>query len=464
MAAEYTPPTLRPVRVVGAAAKIPVQANQRLGHQAIVFFQTLLAIPFTLRHYRKEVARLVADVGWGNGSLIVGGTADTLEYFYDPAYGNEHRLYRLDAQGHFVRDSESEPYNYHIGWVELERDPATGKYIDPRTGALIEQDPITGDYLDTAYYARRPLPWTYFDAGGGYEQQTQDGAIGYPEWGNTDYHLYQQWDNSTGYRVRTGTAGINLAAGRDLVLQERPSVIYTAGENAAPVDGFYAPANAWYSTNGGDLTIRVAGDIVASSNTPQMPAGWLTRRSGLDWVSGFFAPAADRDYDQTTWYVNFGSYEAGVGALGGGNVDIAAGGDVRNLGVSIPNTGRVTGNTGPDDRVTALHTTGGGNLSLRAGGNIAGGVYTVSDGLAQLTAGGAFVAGSRFEATGMTLNSGCGGSLGNGYVIMAYDNPWMPVYYDRIKLLQLIKPAQEFFFGGKFEAGHAILLARLSPK
>lgn len=345
----------------------------------------------------------------GKGSLIVGGTADTIEYFYDPAHGNEHRLYRLDAQGNFVRDSESEPYNYHIGWVELERDPATGKYIDPRTGALIEQDPVTGDYLDTAYYARRPLPWTYYDAGGGYEQQTQDGAIGYPSWGNIDYHRYQQWDNSTGYRVRTGTAGINLAAGRDLVLQERPSVIYTAGENAAPVDGFYAPANAWYSTNGGDLTIRVAGDIVASSNTPQMPAGWLTRRSGLDWISGFFAPAADRDYDQTTWYVNFGSYEAGVGALGGGNVDIAAGGDVRNLGVSIPNTGRVTGNTGPDDRVTALHTTGGGNLSLRAGGNIAGGVYTVSDGLAQLTAGGAFVAGSRFEATGMTLNSGCGG-------------------------------------------------------
>lgn len=73
MAAEYTPPALRPVRAVGTAAKIPVRANQRIGHQAIVFFQALLAIPFTLRHYRKEVARLVADVGWGNGSLIVGG-------------------------------------------------------------------------------------------------------------------------------------------------------------------------------------------------------------------------------------------------------------------------------------------------------------------------------------------------------------------------------------------------------
>ncbi|MFD4432832.1 ABC transporter permease, partial [Nocardia sp. NPDC058497] len=64
---------MRPVRALGAAAKIPYVANQRIGHQAIVFFQALFAIPFTVRHYRKEVARLVADVGWGNGSLIVGG-------------------------------------------------------------------------------------------------------------------------------------------------------------------------------------------------------------------------------------------------------------------------------------------------------------------------------------------------------------------------------------------------------
>ncbi|GGK34015.1 ABC transporter permease [Nocardia camponoti] len=73
MAAEYTRPALRPVRVIAAATSGPWRANQRLGHQAIVFFQALLAVPFTLRHYRKEVGRLIADVGWGNGSLIVGG-------------------------------------------------------------------------------------------------------------------------------------------------------------------------------------------------------------------------------------------------------------------------------------------------------------------------------------------------------------------------------------------------------
>jgi hypothetical protein len=32
-------------------------------------------------------------------------------------------------------------------------------------------------------------------------------------------------------------------------------------------------------------------------------------------------------------------------------------------------------------------------------------------------------------------NSGCGGSLGNGYVIATYDSPLFDIYYNRIKLL-----------------------------
>ncbi|MBF6321655.1 ABC transporter permease [Nocardia cyriacigeorgica] len=73
MGSTYTPPALKPVRMAGAAAAVPIQANRRVGHQAIIFFQAVAAIPFVLRHYRKEVLRLTADVGFGNGSLIVGG-------------------------------------------------------------------------------------------------------------------------------------------------------------------------------------------------------------------------------------------------------------------------------------------------------------------------------------------------------------------------------------------------------
>lgn len=73
MGSTYTPAPFKPVRWVGTAVSGPYRANQRLGHQAITFVQALGAVPFVLRHYRKEVLRLTADVGWGNGSLVVGG-------------------------------------------------------------------------------------------------------------------------------------------------------------------------------------------------------------------------------------------------------------------------------------------------------------------------------------------------------------------------------------------------------
>ncbi|APE34256.1 ABC transporter permease [Nocardia mangyaensis] len=71
--AGYLPPVLRPVRAVRAATRPVTEANIRLGHQGMVFLEALLAIPFVLRHYRKEVVRLIVDVTWGNGALVVGG-------------------------------------------------------------------------------------------------------------------------------------------------------------------------------------------------------------------------------------------------------------------------------------------------------------------------------------------------------------------------------------------------------
>ncbi|RMI30325.1 ABC transporter permease [Nocardia stercoris] len=73
MSSSYVPPLVRPWRSLGRALAVPLRMNQELGHQALTFLDALFAIPFALKHYRKEVARLVADVGWGNGSLVVGG-------------------------------------------------------------------------------------------------------------------------------------------------------------------------------------------------------------------------------------------------------------------------------------------------------------------------------------------------------------------------------------------------------
>lgn len=45
----------------------------RLGHQVFFFLRSVGSIPLALRHYPKEVWRLLSDVTWGNGSLVVGG-------------------------------------------------------------------------------------------------------------------------------------------------------------------------------------------------------------------------------------------------------------------------------------------------------------------------------------------------------------------------------------------------------
>jgi phospholipid/cholesterol/gamma-HCH transport system permease protein len=45
----------------------------RLGHMLVFFIRAAAAVPIALRHYRAEFGRLLSDIAWGNGSLVVGG-------------------------------------------------------------------------------------------------------------------------------------------------------------------------------------------------------------------------------------------------------------------------------------------------------------------------------------------------------------------------------------------------------
>ncbi len=70
MASTFTPPILAPfVRLYGKATP-PIA---RLGHMRVFFARAIAAIPVALRHYRAEFVRLLSDIAWGNGSLVVGG-------------------------------------------------------------------------------------------------------------------------------------------------------------------------------------------------------------------------------------------------------------------------------------------------------------------------------------------------------------------------------------------------------
>lgn len=176
--------------------------------------------------------------------------------------------------------------------------------------------------------------------------------------------------SSSGVTVRTGTGSINVAASGDFVLGNSTSVLYTAGidDGASPVGGSvrrrtYLPD---YATDGGDISIDVGGDVLGAADTSQFVSAWLWRNANGG--------------TQVSWSVDLGNFDQGVGALGGGNVTVRAGGDVQDFSASIPSIGVWNGGT--------VDVIDGGRLAVSAGGSILGGSYYVGQGSATLSAGG----------------------------------------------------------------------------
>ncbi|BDB41500.1 MULTISPECIES: MlaE family ABC transporter permease [Mycobacterium] len=50
-----------------------IKPIERLGHMLVFFIRALAAVPLTLRHYNGEFLRLLSNITWGNGSIVVGG-------------------------------------------------------------------------------------------------------------------------------------------------------------------------------------------------------------------------------------------------------------------------------------------------------------------------------------------------------------------------------------------------------
>ncbi|MEO7464920.1 MAG: filamentous hemagglutinin family protein, partial [Nitrosospira sp.] len=88
---------------------------------------------------------------------------------------------------------------------------------------------------------------------------------------------------------------------------------------------------------------------------------------------------------QPAWWVRFDQFQQGIGALGGGNVTLQAGGKVENLSASTPTQARMQA-TSPD--ATRLVKTGGGDVRVEAGGDLLGGQYYADRGDLVLKVGG----------------------------------------------------------------------------
>ncbi|MDB6171440.1 MAG: hypothetical protein JWL59_751 [Chthoniobacteraceae bacterium] len=218
--------------------------------------------------------------------------------------------------------------------------------------------------------------------------------------------------------IRTGSGDIDIATAGNVLLLNQFATIYTAGTRLVDptmggtfdlprpsANGGQADLGAvqqttphvpQYSLGGGNVTISALGDIrhqtldinsnVIADSERELPVNWLNRRGYIDPLTGQFgrARSASGDFASTSWWVDFSNFFEGVGALGGGNVTMIAGHDVINVDGLVPTNARMPKGF-PD--ASQLVELGGGDLIVRAGHNIDGGVYYVERGHGTLAAG-----------------------------------------------------------------------------
>ncbi|MBJ8346486.1 ABC transporter permease [Antrihabitans sp. YC2-6] len=73
MTTTYVPPLLRPLYALKSAAGAPKGLIAKAGHQLFFLVKSIGSMPIAVKQYPKEVWRLLSDVTWGNGSIVVGG-------------------------------------------------------------------------------------------------------------------------------------------------------------------------------------------------------------------------------------------------------------------------------------------------------------------------------------------------------------------------------------------------------
>ncbi len=236
--------------------------------------------------------------------------------------------------------------------------------------------------------------------------------------------------------IRTGTGDIELSSGRDIQLRNQFASIYTAGVAIPTPTQIFSPGDfvlpivqrpaggthpnqdvlgtpqqvypPQWGFGGGDLTISAQSNIQRISrvglnevidSTRQLPNNWLYRRAHVDESTGLFAvggvtaglaSTVNDPSASTTWWIDYSNFFQGLGALGGGNIAVSAGIDIVNVDGVVPTNARMAGlsagtRIAPND--ANLLEYGGGDLTVRAGNNISGGVYYVEKGQGVLRAG-----------------------------------------------------------------------------
>jgi filamentous hemagglutinin len=183
----------------------------------------------------------------------------------------------------------------------------------------------------------------------------------------------------------------------------------TVDTPAKKYDSIYQAANTpYYPEHGGTLTVSAKGNLTGAALP--LPTGAtniapLFAGSELDmfWLWTQETPGAASLITNPTWYINFGAYYqaytgggnpnlpalgsprvaafVGLGALGGGGADVRVGGNMTNVDVVVPTTGRVPGRD-----LTGLVVTGGGVLDVDVGGALNNANLLIGRGVARIRA------------------------------------------------------------------------------
>lgn len=227
---------------------------------------------------------------------------------------------------------------------------------------------------------------------------------------------------AAGRKLRTGAGDIDLAASGNVDLGQ-DAAIYSAGRNAGlgslanidvnldTLDNLVfldngdivfgaATGEAFllaylnkgqFAEHGGDIRIEAKGNLVGQASDINV-TDWQPRLggdSGLTYVPFENLPAH--------WAIAFDNFMNGVGALGGGDVMARVGGDVQNVALALPTSGRpdtaevITNDDSTlvfADEQAAPVVYGGGDLDLEIGGDLIGGAMQVDRGTGRVRSGG----------------------------------------------------------------------------
>ncbi|MFC5741285.1 filamentous haemagglutinin family protein [Dyella tabacisoli] len=239
--------------------------------------------------------------------------------------------------------------------------------------------------------------------------------------------------------VRTGTGAIDIASSNNISWLDHtaPAVIYTSGE---PEPGTTAGSGVLVQrdtttsrdpatvpsilVNGqvnpdhaGDLRLNALGSINAIEQVVDAD-GSVTKGAKGTLIAQFWWPwmQTGNRKDGSASSINFANFGQGIMSLGG-NVAITAGQDIHQLSVSLPTTWYAQANG------NSVTTVGGGNLDVQAGGDILSGSYFVAKGQGSLHAGGRIGAELSYSVPGSVYAFG-GITTPVSTLLAAQDTQW----------------------------------------